>query len=324
MPGGQLADDELGEFGVLAKTPSAKCLTGLLASLPDPDWLAAQLAGHGMLTVAVNAHLPAPPARVPAAGADRRTLVRSGEIGEIGDASRPPGRPPRTLSKTDPRSFISSILQSMVLVKSGQPFYIDLMPRVSDEHLERRRRQIMDAALRCFARKGFHETSMQDVFRESGLSAGAVYRYFKSKNELVQAITAGETAPVTAIIQSALAQDPIPGADEIAGRQAAAAEQLSGPDGPARVAPSAWAEALHDPAVADIVRGTWGPIRSYWITAAQRMRDDGRLPPGKRGQRARPEPARRRRAGKPASQQPARTRAAPGRKEAEFQRLPCQ
>jgi hypothetical protein len=58
--GGQLADDEPGELGVLAKTPSAQCLTGLLAGLPDPHWLAGQLAGHGMLTVAVSAHLPAP------------------------------------------------------------------------------------------------------------------------------------------------------------------------------------------------------------------------------------------------------------------------
>ena len=166
------------------------------------------------------------------------------------------------------------------LVKSGQPFYIDLMPRVSDEHLERRRRQIMDAAQRCFARKGFHETTLQDVFRESGLSAGAVYRYFKSKSDLVQAITAEEGGPHTAIIESALAQDPVPGADEIAGRMAAAVQDLSGPDGLGRVSPSAWVQALHDPAVADIVRGAWGPVRSYWITAAQRMRDDGRLPPG--------------------------------------------
>lgn len=138
----------------------------------------------------------------------------------------------------------------------------------------------MDAALRCFARKGFHETTLQDVFRESGLSAGAVYRYFKSKNDLIQAITAEEAAPITAIIESALAQDPVPGADEIAGRLAAALQELSGPDGPARVAPSSWAEALHDPAVADIVRGVWGPLRSGWIEAARRMRDDGRLPPG--------------------------------------------
>jgi AcrR family transcriptional regulator len=169
----------------------------------------------------------------------------------------------------------------VILVKSGHPFYIDVMPRVSDAHLERRRRQIMDAALRCFARKGFHETSLQDVFRESGLSAGAVYRYFKSKNDLIQAITAEEiSGPVTAILKSALAQDPVPGVDEIYGRLAAAGQELSGPDGPARVAPAAWAEALHDPAVADIVRGNWGLTLSYWIAAAQRMRDDGRLPPG--------------------------------------------
>ena len=154
------------------------------------------------------------------------------------------------------------------------------MPRVSDEHLERRHRQIMDAAMRCFARKGFHETTLQDVFRESGLSAGAVYRYFKSKSDLVQAITAEEGGSLAEIIESALAQDPVPGADEVAGRMAAALQELSGPDGWGRVAPSAWAEALHDPAVADIVRGNWGHIRSYWITVAQRMRDDGRLPPG--------------------------------------------
>ena len=91
------------------------------------------------------------------------------------------------------------------------------MPRVSDEHLERRHGECMDAAVRCFARKGFHETTLQDVFRESGLSAGAVYRYFKSKNDLIQAIAAEESAPITAIIESALAQDPVPGADEVAG-----------------------------------------------------------------------------------------------------------
>lgn len=122
---------------------------------------------------------------------------------------------------------------SVILVKNGQPFYIDLMPRVSDEHLNRRRRQIMEAALRCFARKGFHDTTLQDVFRESGLSAGAVYRYFKSKDELVQAIAAELTGPATAMLEWALAQDQVPGADEIAGGLAAHLQELSGPDGPA-------------------------------------------------------------------------------------------
>ncbi|MGW9069182.1 helix-turn-helix domain-containing protein, partial [Streptomyces yangpuensis] len=52
------------------------------------------------------------------------------------------------------------------------------MARVSQAHLDARRRQILDGATRCFTRNGFHATSMQDVLKEVDLSAGAVYRYF--------------------------------------------------------------------------------------------------------------------------------------------------
>ena len=62
------------------------------------------------------------------------------------------------------------------------------MPKVTEEHVEARRRQILAAALRCFAREGFHRTTMQDIFRDAELSPGAVYSYFKSKDELILAI----------------------------------------------------------------------------------------------------------------------------------------
>jgi AcrR family transcriptional regulator len=62
------------------------------------------------------------------------------------------------------------------------------MPKVTEEHVEARRRQILSAALRCFAREGFHRTTMQDIFREADLSPGAVYSYFKGKEELIGAI----------------------------------------------------------------------------------------------------------------------------------------
>ena len=65
------------------------------------------------------------------------------------------------------------------------------MPKVTEAHVEARRRQILDAAFACFARQGFHQTSMQDICRESGLSAGAVYGYFASKEEIIQACCAG-------------------------------------------------------------------------------------------------------------------------------------
>ena len=51
---------------------------------------------------------------------------------------------------------------------------------VADE----RRAQITQAAMACFARKGYHETTMDDIVAESGLSKGSLYWYFKSKKEL--------------------------------------------------------------------------------------------------------------------------------------------
>lgn len=62
------------------------------------------------------------------------------------------------------------------------------MPRVTPEHSEARRQQILEAARACFLRDGFHQTSMQDIQREAGLSAGAIYLYFKSKNEIILGI----------------------------------------------------------------------------------------------------------------------------------------
>src|SRR4051812_12828631 len=62
------------------------------------------------------------------------------------------------------------------------------MPKVSEQHAAARRRQIVEAANRCFAREGFHRTTMQDIFREAELSPGAVYTYFFGKEDLIRAI----------------------------------------------------------------------------------------------------------------------------------------
>jgi AcrR family transcriptional regulator len=61
------------------------------------------------------------------------------------------------------------------------------MPKVSETHAEARRQQIIDAAYQCFARKGFHQATMRDICDEANLSPGAVYHYFSSKDEIIQA-----------------------------------------------------------------------------------------------------------------------------------------
>lgn len=62
------------------------------------------------------------------------------------------------------------------------------MPKVTQEHLDARRQQIVDAARARFASHGFARTSMADLVEASGLSTGAIYRYFSSKDEIVAAI----------------------------------------------------------------------------------------------------------------------------------------
>jgi AcrR family transcriptional regulator len=58
------------------------------------------------------------------------------------------------------------------------------MPRVSAAHEQEVRDRIVNAAVRVFSDKGFHSATIADVCRESGLSVGAIYTYFSSKEEL--------------------------------------------------------------------------------------------------------------------------------------------
>jgi len=51
-----------------------------------------------------------------------------------------------------------------------------------------RRREILDAALRCFSKKGYHETTVNDIVKESKLTKGGIYWYFKGKKEIFMAV----------------------------------------------------------------------------------------------------------------------------------------
>src|SRR5262245_14062910 len=58
------------------------------------------------------------------------------------------------------------------------------MPRVSAAREQEVRDRIVAAALRVFGNKGYHGSTIADVVRESGLSVGAIYTYFKGKDDL--------------------------------------------------------------------------------------------------------------------------------------------
>jgi len=63
-----------------------------------------------------------------------------------------------------------------------------MAPKVSDEYLEERKQEIISAAEVCFANQGIHGTTLEDIRNEAGVSKGAVYHYFKSKEDIVDSL----------------------------------------------------------------------------------------------------------------------------------------
>ena len=54
--------------------------------------------------------------------------------------------------------------------------------------VEDKRRQLLDAAVRVFARKGFHASRVGDIAEEAGVAHGLLYHYFKSKDQVLEAV----------------------------------------------------------------------------------------------------------------------------------------
>ncbi len=136
------------------------------------------------------------------------------------------------------------------------------MPRVAQAHMDARRQQILDAARARFAAHGFARTSMADIVAESGLSTGAIYRYFRSKDEIVVAVCrqgsealpeALTTQAVTAFLQHV--------------------RVLAREKGHARLTAQIIAEAALSPALAEVVRDQLTALRDAVASLLQEQGD---------------------------------------------------
>jgi TetR/AcrR family transcriptional regulator, transcriptional repressor of aconitase len=153
------------------------------------------------------------------------------------------------------------------------------MPRVSQEHLDARRRQILDAARRCFVKNGFHATSMQDVLAEADLSAGAVYRYFGGKEDIIAAIAGEALAELAASVADVLDTDPLPSLEEVVGRILGTVGRMDAGQELANLAVQVWAEALRSPALAERVAETFQALRRVLADLAAVYAERGLMPP---------------------------------------------
>jgi AcrR family transcriptional regulator len=66
-----------------------------------------------------------------------------------------------------------------------------------------RRSQILDAALVCFAKRGFHQASMHDISAEAGISVGLIYRYFENKEAVISAMADRHKKEISEMLERA-------------------------------------------------------------------------------------------------------------------------
>lgn len=156
------------------------------------------------------------------------------------------------------------------------------MPKVSDSHREQRREQILLAAMTCVAEEGFHKTTMAHVIRSSGLSAGAVYGYFRSKDDLILAIADRALGYVDHAIDTLLSMTPTP-------TPAEATEHLttliveraeSAPVDLTRVVVATWAEAVRDEQVRGVLAARIVGIRRRYAEVIRAQQTAGTVDPG--------------------------------------------
>jgi AcrR family transcriptional regulator len=116
---------------------------------------------------------------------------------------------------------------------------------------EARHQQILEAAAVCFGRRGFHQATMQDICLEVGLSPGSVYRYFRSKEDLITALVEADRAKHIARIEAVRAQE-----DVFAAMQTLADETLGSLNDPelSLLHAEIGAEIHRNPTVKDVVR----------------------------------------------------------------------
>jgi len=62
------------------------------------------------------------------------------------------------------------------------------VPKLKPQEVEERRREIIEAARRCFLQNGFHQTTTDEICREAAITPGGLYHYFASKEEIISAV----------------------------------------------------------------------------------------------------------------------------------------
>ena len=149
------------------------------------------------------------------------------------------------------------------------------MPKLKPDIQRARREHILDAAEQCFARAGFHRTTMHDICKEASISPGALYVYFDSKEALIAGISERDRADFAERL-AALAQ-----ADDFLAALKEIGEHyfVHEPVYKRRMCIEIGIESTRNERVGAIVREVDDFVAKGFESLFQRMKDEGRITP---------------------------------------------
>jgi TetR/AcrR family transcriptional regulator, repressor for uid operon len=149
------------------------------------------------------------------------------------------------------------------------------MPKLKPAIQQARRDHILDAAERCVARAGFHRTTMQDICREAGVSPGALYVYFDSKEALIAGICERDRAEFAERLAGlAEAPDFLAALGELGNHYFVCQPKASH-----LMCIEVGLESTRNPRIAEIHQSVDEFISSSFEKLFQRMEDEGRIAP---------------------------------------------
>lgn len=155
------------------------------------------------------------------------------------------------------------------------------MPKISDEHREKRRAQILDAAWRCFYRNGVQSTTIEQIIAESGLSASAMYRYFKGKDDIILNAIAASLQGFAVRMEPLVADDRLD-PPQFVERLLEGVEAFAARRGfnLLPIAVHGWSEAQRDERVRTLMAGAYAGFRRMLTARVQRWQAAGLLDRG--------------------------------------------
>jgi AcrR family transcriptional regulator len=157
------------------------------------------------------------------------------------------------------------------------------MPRITEQRREARREQVLEAARACLQEHGLEAVSMEMIIARSGLSTGAVYGYFKGKDEIINAAITDGTAKLAEGLVPVLTNPEPPPLPELTGQVLRAITDFGSHEGDIDrllVSIHGWSHSQSDPELKEATRAAHRRLRNGFANTVRRWQAAGTFDSG--------------------------------------------